>query len=873
MCHARRRGAEVFAAVVVALCALTPPLSQPARAADPAAASPAGVALLTQESPWRWHIAMRKPLILTGKADAAPEYLPIVKLHGGRGTPDIQFLDTAPPDAAWSASDFDDTDWPRSRGSIDEPNLCVGLLCLRGRFQVADPAAVTSLKLEMKFRGGVIVYLNGKEIARSHLSAGAVKLTEPGEAYPDTAWVDAAGKALPIPRFAKGDEVARIATRDRTLPPLDIPADRLRKGTNVLAVELHRSDYHPAGTGWWAAANMVQGITRQWTPVGLLELHLSAEGSGAAAAKEAFAKPAVWTADLNSRIEDVPMPDSDELLPMRIVGARNGVFSGMAVVSNAGPVKGVKAEAGELNGPAGKIPASAVAARYMLFARCPSDSTGGGRGAYYFNPLTEQPPGEVEPLTRVKSPFAAVPIVLTVRVPRDAVPGDYAGELRVSAEGLPPTAVPVRLHVADWTLPDPLELRARVGLFQSPTSVAMHYGVKEWSEEHWKLLEKSFAMLGQVGADIVNIPIVERTQFGNNEGMITWIRKPDGSYDHDFTVFEQYLKLVKKHLGSPRVVALHVWHPGTWKVRDPDEENTVTLLDAATGKREHLQVPVFGTEASKAFFKPVLEGCRQRLAKEGMDKSMALGILCDATAPPEVFKEFEEIAPGAGWTRGCHSVTFSPEPYPLKGGGVCVYHEFCYGLSLADPAKGLPRIWEANGPGVAWFRGEYDYRLCPYIYRTMIERGLDCRTSGAGRMGLDFWGVPANEDARRKGRLDCIFNRWPNSSVAGHGDPTITCLAHPGPDGAQATVRFELFREGLQESEAMIRIAEAQDKHADRLGKELTDRCRRIFVDRMNMYRLSQAVSEEFYGGWQSRSADLYATAAEVAGKLKSDGQ
>jgi hypothetical protein len=47
------------------------------------------------------------------------------------------------------------------------------------RFGVSDPAKVSGLSLTLAYRGGVVVCLNGKEIWRSHLPAGAVNLPRP----------------------------------------------------------------------------------------------------------------------------------------------------------------------------------------------------------------------------------------------------------------------------------------------------------------------------------------------------------------------------------------------------------------------------------------------------------------------------------------------------------------------------------------------------------------------------------------------------------------------------------------------------------------------------------------------------------------------
>ena len=40
-----------------------------------------------------------------------------------------------------------------------------------GRFHVADPEQVKALTLAITYRGGVVVYVNGREVARGHLPA------------------------------------------------------------------------------------------------------------------------------------------------------------------------------------------------------------------------------------------------------------------------------------------------------------------------------------------------------------------------------------------------------------------------------------------------------------------------------------------------------------------------------------------------------------------------------------------------------------------------------------------------------------------------------------------------------------------------------
>jgi len=853
------------------------------------------VTLLDDGSYWRFYASLRPPVATpaapAGSRDDEPVVLPVVVPY--RSYPGIERIATPGPPAGWTDAEFDDGAWPRARaggrwpGSIPRVVLRPGLrfsvstISMRGKFTVNDPSTIRRLELSLGYRGGVAVFLNGEEVTRRDLPDGALDAATPAAPYPAEAFVDAQGKPIPGPYHAakrieagEADLAESFARRDRSLGQLALPHELLRKGTNVLAVEVHRSDYHSSALSWFGSPHLQRRCA--WAPVGLLEVKLLAKTDAVGAVAANVARPEgvqVWNEDLNNRVTVLDYGDPHEpLRPVTIVAARNGAFSGKVVLGSTGPVAGLSAEASDLRGAGNQtIPAGMVEIRY------PRTDGRGYQRPDWFDGLRDRPPAEVpvhphEGAAPWEAGGAAIqPIWVTVNVPRNAPPGQYRGELTIAARDIGPIRVPIELDVADWTLRDPKDFRTYVGIYQSPTSLAMQYGVEEWSEEHWRLMERSFALLGQVGGSAVNVPISNRTQFGNDEGMVYWIRKPDGSFDYDFSVLDRYLGLVKRHLGVPDFVVLHVWHSGGWETRAADQQNTVTVVDPRTGERERVQVPTFGTDQSKRFWKPVLDAIRERLAHQGMEKSMCLGILSDGTAPPEVFAAFDEIVPGgARWTRGCHRAAREEAPYPLKGGGHVVLHEFCYGMAMADPAKGLPPIWrQRTWPGAAFIRHNFDDNLSLLKYRTMPERALYCGTRGVGRVGLDFFDVMEDE----RGRRGPIYNRWPHSSCA-QREPNLFRMAAPGPEGTIPTVRFEQFRQGVQDAEAMIFVADALANHPDRLGEELAARCRKLFVDRIHycLTRCPEAYNEVYFRtdhyGWQELTRRLYTTAAEVGQKL-----
>ncbi|MDD4888798.1 MAG: hypothetical protein PHU85_02620 [Phycisphaerae bacterium] len=840
---------------MIALLSFLTILCGPAIAADAPTPVPAGAAdILSPESYWRWFLMLRKPLIPAEALKAAGVATTQPRVLTGTVVPppynQVDRQDSPAPQAGWEATAFDDYGWPRSRLTWLGPNafgrFSSAALCLRGKFQVTDPAAVDGLFLTIKYYGGVRVFLNGREVARQHLPAGELAADTPAEMYPREAYLDEKGAINPMgdgeyhwnsmtPEVRKDCE-ARRAKRVRVLGPIKLPADAMRKGLNLLTVEVRRSEYPFEAIRWF---KQPEGVTKPfWIPMNIFDLRLQAAGSGAVANVARPKGLQVWSEDTDDRICTLDYGDTGEgLRPVRIVGARNGLFCGQFVIGSDQAFAGVKVTAGDLKAAKGSglIPAAKAT---LLYAR-PDIS-------YYalptwFDGLEPAPPADV-PVA--KGGGALLPVLVRIAVPKDAPAGDYRGEAVVTVAGADAVKVPVELSVADWTLPDPKDYRTYVGVYQSPTSLAMQYKVNEWSEEHWKLMEKSFALLARVGNRLVNVTVVDRTQFGNDEGMVYWIRKADGSYAYDFKVFDRYMDLAQKYFPSLDYVALHVWHSGGWETRKADQQNSVTVVDEKTGAREHVQVPVFGTEESKKFWKPFLEAAQDRLAKRGLPKAMILGILSDGTAPKEVFTAFNAITPGgAKWMRGCHSGTYSDHPDALPGGGVTVLHEFCYGqpLEVAKPAS--PYYKQRWWPGTDYERmGNHDTGVALSWYRETGLTSLMRRTRGVGRICLDFFDVAGGAQRGGVGSSLTIYNRWPQSSCA-QREPSLKKMVWAGPDGAATTMRYEAFCEGVQFAEALIVVSEAIDAKAAALGADRVEAYRQLLTD---LWR------REVRGGWGS---------------------
>jgi len=861
---------------------------------------------------WRIHQTLRPPVIQ--EADGRVRQV----LFG------YEWLDceTPEPPAGWTEVDFDDSSWLRAPSHMACHTPYLAVLRMRGYFLLDDPAEAGDLVLSLSFHGGAVVFLNGVEVARRFVPAARATGEPYAEPYPVDAFVTADGRVLRgwerKPEEHNEDNRRRLSLRSRRMDNVVLPRERLRKGKNVLAIEIVRAPYPPAVEtttpvrGIWVISTGQKMCEFPFNTCELAGVQLVASGMLSETNAVRAGGVRFWNSDILTADFDMDFggQSGEPLYPVRIVAARNGAFSGKFVIGSIEPLRGVRVTASDLVSGEHRMPSSCVSVRYGQPWGSESYAFGALMGGFekgenisltYRYPgrptllgmLVDAPPEPV-PISSFRPdtppadprippppppvPGAVLPVWLTVRVPRDAASGTYEGHVTVEVAGQKAGEVPLSVKVCGWTMPDPEGFRTWIDMIQSPDTLAVEYGVPLWSERHWDLIARSMDLLRGVGNKVLYVPLIARCNHGNEETMVRWVDRGDGTYGWEFSILDRYLDTCLKHMGRPAIVVLYVWdlYLGQYKQLKPGfDENEigrapvearealrgkgpmVTVVDPKTGAVETRHLPVFSDPASRALWKGLFDEMKPRLASRGLLDRVMLGTMSDGWPGKADADFFAEVAGPFRWFSDCHMgiESFKRDMEAIASGKASQftrtvvypdvkdasaelsvlsrvgYNATVWGITLASENRtGEGRSgWKRPSIVVQHDRHGDVHPMSRWHY--VAELNILGEQRGIGRLGGDWWKCVKNRSGARSGN---VRQRYPHASWR-NLDMNIQMLA-AGPDGAVATHRFENLREGVQECEARITIEEAlaDPSLKEKLGPELVSRAHDLLRRRAN---------------------------------------
>jgi hypothetical protein len=153
-------------------------------------------------------------------------------------------------------------------------------------------------------------------------------------------------------------------------------------------------------------------------------------------------------------------------------------------------------------------------------------------------------PDRLDPVERFNIPGKTIrPVWFSIDIPSNTLPGIYKGAIKIISEKHL-AVLNLEIKVQRQTLPKPHDWSFRLDLWQNPWIISAYYGLKPWSVEHKALLKKHLKLYADAGGKFITANVVHAVWADDTYGsLVEWIKKKDGSWKFDYTIFDQYVQL------------------------------------------------------------------------------------------------------------------------------------------------------------------------------------------------------------------------------------------------------------------------------------------------------------------------------------------
>lgn len=156
-------------------------------------------------------------------------------------------------------------------------------------------------------------------------------------------------------------------------------------------------------------------------------------------------------------------------------------------------------------------------------------------------------------------------LFMEVKVPADAAPGRYSGEVRIYTHTMfedeeLSRVLPFTVQVADVVMPSDGERKFHLAIWHHPANIARHSGVPLFSDRHFDILENYIRSLCELGCVASSVTVADIPWAGQycyckldppsdlfEYNMVRITRDASGAFHYDFSVLERYLKLCKRY--------------------------------------------------------------------------------------------------------------------------------------------------------------------------------------------------------------------------------------------------------------------------------------------------------------------------------------
>jgi len=403
-------------------------------------------------------------------------------------------------------------------------------------------------------------------------------------------------------------------------------------------------------------------------------------------------------------------------------------------------------------------------------------------------------PDRFDPITsgndRIDIPGKTVrPFWLSVNIPAETNAGTYKGTIEVLSENSS-SRLEIKIRVQNQLLPKPHDWKHRLDLWQNPWVVAWKNNLKPWSEEHKMLLKKHLKLYADAGGTYITTYAVHSPWADNSYmiegGMIDWIKRRNGSWKFDYTIFDEYVQLAMS-VGIDRAITLYTPVPWGFRFR---------VLDERTGTYAYESWAPH-SQAFKDAWNAFLTDLKKHLDQKGWFNKTYLGInenaMDETLAAIKVIKEHSKkwkITYAGDWHKELDDLL----------------DDYCFLIGKESDVD-VVKHRSARGLTTTY------YNCCNppvpnnFVFSPPVEgRWLGWYTSahkydGYLRWAYDAWPADPMRDARHE--------FWPAGDCF---------LVYPG---GNSCVRFEKIREGIADYEKIRILRQKASRWNDERVKQL----------------------------------------------------
>lgn len=387
---------------------------------------------------------------------------------------------------------------------------------------------------------------------------------------------------------------------------------------------------------------------------------------------------------------------------------------------------------------------------------------------------------------------------ISVRVPQQVKAGKYTGTVTVKDGDKVLSELKLAVNVKNRTLPASTECAFHLDLWQNPYAEARYYNVEPFSKEHFDRMRPDMQNYVDAGGKVITASIMHKPWNGQTydpfESMVTWLKKADGTWYFDYTVFDKWVEYMMS-LGVKKQINCYSMVP--WRL-------SFQYFDQASNSFKYLDVKP-GEAAYDEFWGNMLTSFAKHLKEKGwfdithisMDERPMKDMLATLKVIRKADKDFKVSLAG----------TYHDEL-------VKELHDYCIAIGEKFPAEVIKSRKEA-GQVTTYYTCCTEPRPNTFTFSAPAEAewlgwfAAKENLDGYLRWALNSWVKNPLQDSR--------FTAW------AAGD---TYMIYPE---GRSSIRFERLIEGIQSYEKIRILKEEFEKKGNKSAIKKIDKILKAF--------------------------------------------